>query len=440
MARLDVADAVARAQGYGHAVVSFVEGDGYPMSVAGAFTADPRATTVAIGPLASDVLPGPGQEVCVTFSHIRPRAGMGYDERRYVNLWGSAEVVGDGLHVTVTRATGWDEEETPFFEYAERSVAVAHGYMGELGVRPRLSAWWTFFLATRLPFLTATLVPIGLGGAVAAWHRAFAWGWFLLALLAGCAVHLGLNIANDLFDDANGADAANVTPTPFSGGSRVIQYGLVTRQQMTAACVGFYSLAIALGVLLAAERGWWLLAIGAVGLGLSLAYSMPPFRLVHRGLGEPVTALGFGPVMTMGAYYACARAWSWEAVYASLPVALLIALVLYVNQVPDRVGDAAVGKRTLIVRWPKERVVAGYGVTVAAAFALVITGATSGITPAWTLLALLAVPLGVRVWRGLRACYDQPYALMPAMQANIGLHLFTGVLLIVAYLLALAFR
>ncbi len=43
-------------------------------------------------------------------------------------------------------------------------------------------------------------------------------------------MHLGLNMANDIFDDASGADAANVTPTPFSGGSRVIQYGLVSRQ------------------------------------------------------------------------------------------------------------------------------------------------------------------------------------------------------------------
>ena len=52
----------------------------------------------------------------------------------------------------------------------------------------------------------------------------------------------------------------------------------------------------------------------------------------------------------VGTYLVCARAWSWEAVYVSLPVALLIALVLYVNQVPDREGDAAVGKRTLVVR------------------------------------------------------------------------------------------
>ena len=101
-------------------------------------------------------------------------------------------------------------------------------------------------------------------------------------------------------------------------------------------------------------------------VALSLAYSAPPLRLVHRGLGEPVTALGFGPVMAVGTYFACAGRWSWQPVLASLPIALLIALVLYVNQIPDRVGDAATGKRTLIVRFTPAQVQTGYVTTVAA--------------------------------------------------------------------------
>jgi 1,4-dihydroxy-2-naphthoate polyprenyltransferase len=421
-------------------VVSFLEPDGYPTSVAGPFVVDPVRAVVEIGPLHRSVLPARGQELCVTFSHIRPHAGVGYDERRYVNLWGKAAVKGGTVRLSVDRAAGWDEEELPFFEYAERSVPVAHEYLHDVGARPRLSRWWTFFLATRLPFLTATIVPVVLGGAVAARHHAFSWVWFLLAVVAACSIHLGLNMANDLFDDVSGADAANVTPTPFSGGSRVIQYGLVSRRRMLAACIGFYALAVGLGLVLAGERGWWLLAIGAAGLFLSLAYSLPPLALVRRGLGEPVTALGFGPVMVTGTYYVCARTWSWEAFYVSLPVAVLIALVLYVDQVPDRRGDAAVGKRTLIVRWPQERVVLGYAVAAATAFALVAVGALAGVLPIWTLAALATAPLARRVWLGLRDHYDKPYELMPVMQTNIGLHLFTGLLLLAGYLVDRAVR
>ncbi len=436
MGRLSVTDALERARGYDHAVLSYVDRDGYPLNVAAEF--EVASGSLEIGPLSVDVMPPASQRVELTFSHIRPQPGVGYDERRYVNLWGSSTSVGAKLHVSVDSATGWDEQETPFLEYAERSVPRGREYISDLGARPRLSGWWTFFLATRLPFLTATLIPVGLGGVVAARQGAFHTLWFVLALVAAMSVHLGLNMANDLFDDASGADEANVTPTPFSGGSRVIQYGLVSRRAMVGGCISFYALSLGIGVYLAAERGWGLLAIGAVGVFLSLAYAAPPLRLVHRGLGEPVTALGFGPVMAVGTYYACAGRWSWQAVLASLPVAVLIALVLYVNQVPDREGDAAAGKRTLVVRWTPHVVRSMYVCSVAAAFCGILVLAATGVTPWWTLLALLAAPMALRSWRGLRDHYREPYALIPAMQANILLHLLTGLGMIVGYVIAIS--
>ncbi|MFM7224794.1 MAG: prenyltransferase [Actinomycetota bacterium] len=436
MTTLTIRDAVERAATYPHAIASFVDADGYPMTVAGPFTADAETGAIEVGPFDATVLPATGAEVCVTFSHVRPQPGIGYDERRYVNIWGGAEIAGDRLRVTGVRAAGWDEAEVPFFEYAERSVPEAHRYFAEVGARPTLSRWWTFFLAVRLPFLTATIVPIALGGAVAAYDGAFAWGWWLLALVAGCAVHLGLNIANDLSDDVTGADAANVTPTPFSGGSRVMQYGLVSRRAMQRACVACYAIAVGLGLVMVAARGAALLWIGAVGVVLSLQYTGAPLRLVYRGLGEPVTALGFGPIMTIGAYYVCAREWSWPAIYASLPVAIFIALVLYVNQVPDRAGDAAVGKRTLIVRWRPERVRAAYAAATTAAFLLIAAGPLLGITPWWTLAALATVPLARSVGRGLRDSYDRPYELMPSMQRNIALHFASGLLLVAGWIVA----
>ncbi len=436
MATLEVADALSRARSYPHAVLAYVGPDGYPVNIAVDFTESVDAAEVEIGPLDQDLRPADGQEVELTFSHIRPQPGVGYDERRYVNLWGRATPAGEGLRVAVGRASGWDEADTPFFEYAERSVPAGRGYLDDLGARPRLSRLWTVFLATRLPFLTATLVPVGLGGVIAARDGAFHGLWFVLALVAAMAVHLGLNMANDLFDDANGADAANVTPTPFSGGSRVLQYGLVSRRAMVTGCAALYALSVGLGLYLAVERGWGLLGIGAVGIVLSLAYSAPPLRLVHRGLGEPVTALGFGPVMAVGTYFACAGRWSWQPVLASLPVALLIALVLYVNQVPDRAGDTAAGKRTLIVRLSPAQVQGVYAIVAGAAFVCIVAEVAAGVTPAWTLLALAPLPLALRVWRGLRAHYGDPYALMPTMQTNIVLHLVTGLLLVIGYVIA----
>jgi 1,4-dihydroxy-2-naphthoate octaprenyltransferase len=426
--------AAEQARRYSHAVLSFVGEDGYPFSVAGPFEVDGR--TVTVGPVDAGVLPPDGQEVGLLFSHIRPQPGIGYDQRRYVNCWGIARVSGGSVTVTIERATGWDENDVPFFEYAERTVHEAKSYMAELGQRPRLSAFWTFFLTTRLPFLTATIVPVALGGAVAARHGAFSWVWFGLAMLGGILIHLGLNMANDLFDDASGADAANVTPTPFSGGSRVIQYGLVSRSTVIAATIACYVGGVGIGLYLAAVRGPGLLLIGAVGVLISLAYTAPPFRLVHRGVGEVVTALGFGPVTTLGTYYACTARISGEALYVSMPVALLIAAVLYVNEIPDRAGDAAVGKRTLPVRWSAKRVVAGYRVVIALAFTLIAFGPLLRITPWWTLVALATIPLARTISRGLAKHYDRPYDLMPTMQRNIALHFVTGLLLLAGYVVA----
>jgi 1,4-dihydroxy-2-naphthoate octaprenyltransferase len=148
-------------------------------------------------------------------------------------------------------------------------------------------------------------------------------------------------------------------------------------------------------------------------------------------------ALGFGPVMVLGAYYVQAKVFSWEALYASIPVGILVALILYVNEVPDRPGDSKAGKRTLPVRWTKDAVIAAYVAAVAVAAGLVLGGAVSGFIPRPTILALAAFPLALPVYRALRSSYDNPYALMPAMAKNIQLHVFAGMGLIVGYVIAI---
>jgi 1,4-dihydroxy-2-naphthoate octaprenyltransferase len=154
---------------------------------------------------------------------------------------------------------------------------------------------------------------------------------------------------------------------------------------------------------------------------------------VHRGLGEICVALGFGPIMLLGSYFVVAQRLSGEALYASLPVAILIMLVLYVNQIPDKRADAKAGKRTIVVRLPKEKIVEGYALSVAVTFALIAIGALSGIMPIWTLTALAPLPLALQVYGSLSSHYESPYELMSAMGKNIMLHLFTGLLLIAGY-------
>ena len=429
---------------FSHAVIAFTDEHGYPVSVATGFDVEPERGTLLLDAVrGEEVTPPEGREVNVVLSHIRPQPGYGYDQRRYVSFWGSLRRVGERLELRPTRVQRWDEEEMSFFEFSERGVPQARRYMENLSretghqVKPRLAPGWLFLRATRLPFVTATVVPILLGIAVAAYHGDWHWALALLTLIAGICVHLGLNVTNDVFDTTSGADAANATPTQFSGGSRVVLYGLLSLRQMAWLAAAFYAVGLAIGLYLAVARAFWpLLAIGLIGTAISLAYTAPPLRLVHRGLGELAVFLGFGPIMGLGAYYVQAQRFSWEAIYVSVPVGILIALVLYVNEIPDRPGDAAAGKRTLPVRWSKDAVVRVYAVAAALAFGLILVGSVTGILPLPSVIALAASPLALAVYRGLREHYEDPYGLMPVMANNIKLHLFTGLLLFLGYLVA----
>ena len=425
---------------YPYQVATWVEASGYPISVAVEAAIDPAAGVARFRAPAGLAIPAVG-DISLTGSHIRPQPGYGYDERRHVTVWGAAIVTDEAVTFRASAAWGWDEAEVPFFEYSERSVGKARRYFDALSaergtpVKPRLSFGFLALRATRLPFLTATIVPVALGILIAARQGSFDLVAALLTVIGASFVQLGLNVANDVFDTMQGADDANVTPTQFSGGSRVIQYGLVSFRQMAALSTVFYVLAGLIGLVLLATRGSTaLLIIGIVGLVVSIGYTAPPLKFVYRGLGEIAVAFGFGPFMLVGAYVVQTRgALSWEPFAASIPVALLVALILYVNEIPDRRGDAHAGKRTLPVRFSRRAVIAGYNLAAGGAYLALVAGVVAGVLPVPALLMLLTIPLARQVSRGLEPNYDNPYGLMAVMGVNIKLHLFAGLALLLAY-------
>ena len=318
-----------RLAAYPHLVVSWVADDGYPISVATTFEIDAAAGTIA---LAAPAMAIPtDREIGLLGSHIHPIPG-GYDQRRYLQVWGRAgEQRGGRIGVAPSRVWGWDEAETPFFEYSERSVPQSRRYLELLSkekgrtIRPRLSPFWLALRTTRLPFLSATAVPVLLGIAVAASHGAFSWWVALLTLIGGSLAHLAINVTNDIFDTLSGADEANTTPTQFSGGSRVAIYDLVSIRGLSWLALALFGAAAAVGFVLVALTGHVALVwIGVAGIALGVAYTAPPLKLVYRGLGEIAVALGFGPIMLLGAYVAQTGVLAWEPLVLSLVPGILI--------------------------------------------------------------------------------------------------------------------
>jgi 1,4-dihydroxy-2-naphthoate octaprenyltransferase len=429
------ADDLRRLAEYPHVVVSWVDDDGFPTSVATSVETDPNAAVARLVAPAGMAIPG-DREVSVVGSHIHPTPG-GYDERRYLQLWGR---VTGGVAFAPTRAWGWDEAEMPFFEYSERSVPQSRRYLTALSaekgrtIRPRLSPFWLALRTTRLPFLSATAVPVLLGIAVAASHGAFTWWTALLTVIGAAFAHLAINVTNDIFDTLSGADDANPTPTQFSGGSRVAIYDLVSVRGLAVLAGALFTAAAAIGLLLVVVTGsTTLLWIGIAGIALGIAYTAPPLKLVYRGLGEVAVGIGFGPIMLLGAYVVQTGRIDPEAVVLSLVPGILIALILFVNEIPDRVSDEQAGKRTLPTRFSPSVILGVYLVAGLGAFGIIVVGVVGGLLPWPTLIALAAAPLILRVHAGLRANYDSPYALMATMGLNVNVNLVVGGLLLLAY-------
>jgi 1,4-dihydroxy-2-naphthoate octaprenyltransferase len=298
----------------------------------------------------------------------------------------------------------------------------------------------------RLPWLAAALVPAMLGAALA-W-RDGAFDPFVLGLtLLGIALfQLGSNVANDWFDHRSKADEGNHTPTRFSGGSRVIQRGLLSSQAVLALAAGLLAGGVAAGLALAlhlqAAQGVGLLellALGVAGFALGVAYTAPPFRLAHRGLGQLAVGLGFGPLIVAGTYLAQRIAATGEVVVSpaalafSVPIGALVAAVLLIHEVPDAPWDAAAGKRTLAVRL-RGRTTLAYGALLLLAYGSLALAALAFAWPA--LLALLPAPLAVVAWRRLRRDHAHPWRLLPANALTVALALATGLLLAGALVLA----
>ncbi|UCF79552.1 MAG: 1,4-dihydroxy-2-naphthoate octaprenyltransferase [Candidatus Eiseniibacteriota bacterium] len=289
----------------------------------------------------------------------------------------------------------------------------------------------------RAPFLTASIVPVLLGAAVA-WSETgeFSLSLFLLALVAGVCLHAGTNVVNDYFDHKSGNDEINVEYVrPFTGGSRLIQKGLLSPRTVLVEALVLFAVGGAIGIYLAVVRGPVILVLGVIGGLCGFFYTAPPVNIAARGVGELTVGLNFGVLMTLGSYYIQAGRFSTGAFLASLPVAILIADVLFINEFPDFTADKAVGKNHLVVRLGKERAVWGYlALTLSAYLAVLIPVMTRAIPP-YCLLALVTVPIAMKAINTAILNYADSAKLAPANAATIMLHLFIGVLVAAGFIL-----
>ncbi len=194
-------------------------------------------------------------------------------------------------------------------------------------------------------------VLVGTAWASTAFHR-FDGLLFGLALAATVFAHAATNVYNDVSDDLIGADVGNTDRIyPYTGGSRFIQAGLLSRAEMARLALGLCAASLLIGAVLAYVRGPGVILLGAAGLGLGLIYSLPGPQLSARGVGEAAVALGLGVLPVLGAVWLQTGLVDLNALLICIPVSCWVAAILIINEVPDMEADRRALKRTLVVRW-----------------------------------------------------------------------------------------
>ncbi len=294
-----------------------------------------------------------------------------------------------------------------------------------------------YLAEVRAPFFTGVIVPILLGGALA-WRQTgeFSWGLFILTLVGGILIHAGANVSNDYFDHKSTNDDINKEfARPFTGGSRMIQNGLLTPKQVLIEALICYALGSAIGIYLVIVKGLPILWIGLFGAVTSFFYTAPPLKLVHRGIGEIFIGLNFGVLMVLGTYFVQTGELSWVPVIASLPVSLLIMLILYINEFQDYNADLAVGKLNWVARLGRKNGAIGYIVFIVAMYLTIALGIITGSLPVWSAATLITVPIAMKAIKGVQTNYDNVRALVPVNAATIQLHLIVGIILAVSCLI-----
>lgn len=300
---------------------------------------------------------------------------------------------------------------------------------------PRRARIGAFVAELRAPFFTASVLPVILGTMIA-WARkgVFHSGLFMLTMAGGILLHAGTNVINDYFDYLSGADDENRDfVRPFTGGSRLIQTGRLTPRDVLAEAVLLYAAGCLIGLYLVNRVGYGVLLLGSIGVLSGLLYTWPSMALVSRGLGEIAIGLNFGTLMTLGAYYVQTRSMSWEPVVASLPLALLIAAVVFINQFQDMKADALVGKWHWVVRLGRRRAASVYAMLLIFSYVAAVAGVALGVLPVGGLAMLLTFPLALKAIGVARVYYSSSQALVPANATTIVLHAATGVVLSLAY-------
>ncbi len=296
-----------------------------------------------------------------------------------------------------------------------------------LGPRPSpIGAW---LLTGRPKTLSASVVPVTVGSALAWSVGSASWAVFFACLVGAVAIQVGTNFANDVFDFKKGADTqARVGP------ARAVAAGWLSSHDVLKGMVFAFLVAALAGAYLVHLRGWPMVLVGVLSVLSGVLYTAGPYPLAYLGLGDVFVFVFFGVVAVVGTAFAHTGDLFFGALLCSLPVGALSTAILVVNNMRDRHTDAAANKRTLAVRFGRRFTLIEDAVLLMMAYLSLplLVWAVDGVS-GWVLLPLATLPMAVRQFRDVSRL--EGASLNQTLAQTGGLHLAFGLLLSVGLVL-----
>jgi 1,4-dihydroxy-2-naphthoate polyprenyltransferase len=299
-----------------------------------------------------------------------------------------------------------------------------------------LQLWWD---GIRPAYLPLSLVPLFVGSALA-WTQTitphtplghFHLIHFVGSILVVLCLQLGANLVNDYYDYLRGIDRSNML-----GPGGLIQQGQTRPTRILMIGLALLFLGALLGLVVALAGGPLVYLFGLVGLLCAYFYSATSRALSSLALSELIAFIVFGPLITLGAYMVqTGGTLSRTAFIYSIPLGLLAATIIHVNNMRDMEGDAQAGKHTIAtilgLQWSK----AWFMVLLLGAYVVVTVLGISHAAPHWLLITLWTLPTLIIIVTGVLRT-DTPVGFHQAMRQLLKLETFFGLLLIVAFFLS----
>jgi len=285
-----------------------------------------------------------------------------------------------------------------------------------------------YMIATRPWSFTMSLISVTVGTLLAAEEGPIGWTWFAVTALGITLFHAAANVINDYYDtlykiDQPDSPTAKYRPQP-------ILSGMLTPRQLLWEAVILFALTFTIGLTTAFIRSYHVLWIGIIGLLTSIYYTAGPVKFKYRALGEFAVFMMWGPLMVEGAYAVQRQVLSVKALYISIPFGILVALVLFANNMRDIDYDSRHNVKTLSIVLGSHKSYILFAVLIMTAYASVLGMIALGILSLWGFLIFLSLPKALSLLKTFKEKIpDMADALTAQFDTVFGILLITAILL-----------